>query len=410
MQHTMTLRQRWKREQGGLVAMVVLILSAYTVTLLQSEFTTWQTVWLLSLGGVFLICNTLGALFLDTPPRLMFVAVIYFGGMLALATAINYLAMQGRNFAMTWLITLPLVAQSLDMYPRPLLWNGIISILSLGSFFLPLAATFGIAAALQNILFLVPAILFVNVFTRLAQREREVRQQAEKLAQELNEANRKLRVYAAQVEELATTKERNRLAREIHDSLGHYLTVINVQIEAAQAILDQDRQKGLAALQKAQRLAQEGLQEVRHSVKALRESPLDGRSLHEAVLDLIATCRTAGLIAEWQVMGESPVLSQDVQMTLYRVVQEGLTNVRKHARASRVDVSLTYEAGQVVLQIEDNGIGAAAPGSGYGLIGIQERVALLGGRVVVDTGPMQGFRLWVEIPVSSSQQSVVREV
>lgn len=406
----MTLRQRWKREQGGIVAMVVLIISAYTVTLLQNEFTTWQTVWLLSLGGIFLICNTLAALFLDCPPRLMPVALVYFGGMLALATAINYLAMQGRNFAMTWLITLPLVAQSLDMYPRPLLWNGIISILSLGSFFLPLATTFGIAAALQNTLFLIPAILFVNVFTRLAQREREVRQRAEQLAQELNEANRKLRLYAAQVEELATTKERNRLAREIHDSLGHYLTVINVQIEAAQTILDQDRQKGLAALQKAQRLAQEGLQEVRHSVKALRESPLDSRSLHEAVADLIGTCRTAGLIAELQVTGEAPILPQDVQMALYRVAQEGLTNVRRHARASRVDVTLTYEAGQVALQIEDNGIGAAAPGSGYGFIGIQERVALLGGRVVVDTGPMRGFRLRVEIPVSSGQQSIVREV
>lgn len=399
----MTLQQRWKREQGGIIAMVVLIVSAYLVTLLQGEFTTEQTIQLLVLGGIYLISNTLAALFLDYHPRLLPGALLYFGGMLALATLINFIAMRGQSFAMTWLITLPLVAQSQDIHPRPLLWNWIISILALIAFFVPLASTFGIAAASENVLFVIPAILFVNVFTRLAHREREVRQRAEQLAQELNDANQKLRLYATQAEEFATTKERNRLAREIHDSLGHYLTVINVQIEAAQTILDQDRQKGLAALQKAQRLAQEGLQEVRHSVKALRESPLDGRQLHEVVADLVETCRTAGLVAELKVKGEARVLSQEVQMTLYRAAQEGLTNVRKHARASRVDVALAYESQQVVLQIVDNGIGAAATNSGFGLVGIQERVALLGGRITVDTSPMHGFRLEVEIPLDSYQ-------
>jgi signal transduction histidine kinase len=401
----MSLHLRWKREQGGITAMVILIVSAYAVTLLQGEFTPAHLIQLLVLGIIYLTLNILSALFLDYHPRMMPMAVAYFGGMLLLATAINFVAMRGQSFAMTWLITLPLVSQSQDVHPRPMLWNWTVSLLSIATFLIPLAYAFGTVAALQNILFVIPAILFVNVFTRVAQREREARERVEQLAQALNEANQQLRLYAAQAEELATTKERNRLAREIHDSLGHYLTVINVQIEAAQAILDQDRPKGMAALQKAQRLTQEGLQEVRHSVKALRESPLDGRKLHEAVQDLVEACRTAGLVAELAVTGEPDVLPQEMQMALYRAAQEGLTNVRKHARASRVDVTLEYAPDGVGLQIVDNGIGAAATHSGFGLIGIQERVALLGGRVQAETRPTQGFRLAVQIPYQKAEVS-----
>ena len=101
-------------------------------------------------------------------------------------------------------------------------------------------------------------MVFVVVFTQIAVREREARAEVERLAAELTEANRKLREYADQVEELATARERNRLAREIHDSLGHYLTVVNVQIEAARAVID-DRDRALDVLRKAQLLTHEGL-------------------------------------------------------------------------------------------------------------------------------------------------------
>src|SRR5947207_15635523 len=117
-------------------------------------------------------------------------------------------------------------------------------------------------------------IVFVVVFTRLAASEREARAG-------LEEANRRMREHAAQVEELATTKERNRLAREIHDSLGHYLTVVNVQIGAAQAIMAHDKPRALDHLTKAQTLTQEGLAEVRRSVAALRASPTESRPLPE---------------------------------------------------------------------------------------------------------------------------------
>src|SRR5512140_1806651 len=96
------------------------------------------------------------------------------------------------------------------------------------------------------------AVMFVAFFSRLTLAEQRAREEVERLAAELAEANRKLRNYAVQAEELATTKERNRLAREIHDTLGHYLTVINVQLSAAQAVMETDHQRAADALGKAQ--------------------------------------------------------------------------------------------------------------------------------------------------------------
>lgn len=394
----MTLQQRLERERGGILALVVLVISAYVVVLLQGSYSPTQLTLLLTLGSTYLGLSILASLYLNLQRAPLWLSLSYFALMLVLVTGINYMAMRNQSFAMSWLVVLPLISQSMEIYPRPLLWNGIISILALATCILPMTLFFGLETALQTAIFIIPAILFVAVFTRVAQREREARERVEHLAQALNEVNQKLRLYAAQAEELATTKERNRLARDIHDSLGHYLTVINVQLEAAQTILDQDRDRGLAALQKAQRLAQEGLREVRQSVKTLRESPFEGRLLPELLSPLLEACQAAGLTALLQVDGEPYPLAEPVQMALYRAAQEGLTNVRKHAQAQRVEVTLSYEPDQVALTITDDGQGAAAANVGFGLIGIEERVALLGGRVQIKTAPGDGFHLHVTIP------------
>jgi signal transduction histidine kinase len=224
----------------------------------------------------------------------------------------------------------------------------------------------------------------------------------ERLAAELGEANRKLREYAAQAEELATAKERNRLAREIHDTLGHYLTVINVQLEAAQAVMEADRARSSAAVAKAQTLAKDGLSEVRRSVAALRASPVESRPLPDAVATLAEECRAGGLIVDYQVLGAPRRLSLPAETALYRAAQEALTNVRKHARASRVDVRLDYAAtDKVRLVVNDNGVGAQSPDEAegrFGLVGMRERLHLLGGEVCIVTEPGQGFKLEAEVP------------
>ena len=215
----------------------------------------------------------------------------------------------------------------------------------------------------------------------------------------LNESNRKLTEYAAQVEELATSKERNRLAREIHDSIGHYLTAVNMQIEAARAVMQTDPARAQQALAKAQTLTKEGLAEIRRSVSALRINPMETRPLHEAIELLVEEHRASGLDVNYRIEGTIRPVSAQVEITLYRIAQEGLTNIRKHARATHADLLLNYQDEQHVnLKITDNGAGSIGKGTGFGLLGIQERLKLLGGSLSIQTGEGQGFALLVEIP------------
>lgn len=235
-------------------------------------------------------------------------------------------------------------------------------------------------------------IVFVVVFTRVAVSEREART-------ELAAANQRLREHAAQIEDLATTKERNRLAREIHDSLGHYLTVVNVQISAAQTIMAQDRTRALDHLAKAQTLAQEGLAEVRRSVAALRASSIESRPLPEALTRLAEQWNAAGLHARFAVAGRIRTLTPQANLTLYRAAQEALTNVGKHAHATRVDLNLDYrDERSVRLQVTDDGVGSDNSEPGFGLLGVRERVQILNGQVRVRTRAGEGFALEVELP------------
>jgi len=302
-----------------------------------------------------------------------------------------------------WLIALPLAALASEHLAR---WwqQGIIYLAILAGLTLPFIRQELWTEAYYFALTLAPAIVFVVVFTRLNSSEQRARQDAEALTADLEEANRQLTEYSTQVDELARTKERNRMAREIHDSLGHYLTVVNVQIRAAQTVMDTDPDKAREALDKAQRLTQEGLTAVRQSVSALRESPLSGRSLQEAIRLLLQETESSGIVANLAVQGEPFTLDPKVELTLYRAAQEGLTNVRRHARASQVDLTLAYRAGsEVALTIADNGVGAAGTAEGgYGLLGIEERVDLLDGQMKVDTLPGEGFVLSISLP---SQQA-----
>lgn len=297
-----------------------------------------------------------------------------------------------------WLVAMPLVGTGTALLSR--LWVLLLSAAVLIVMMLPVAIRFGLAETFSVAISLSPAFLFIYIFVRLWINSEEARRKTQTLADQLETANYQLSAYAAQAEELATTKERNRLAREIHDSLGHYLTVINVQIEAARTVMGQNPEQANDALRKAQTLAQEGLASVRQSVAALRESPLQDRPLSAAIAALVEESRNAGLVTEFEILGEGRPLEPNAELTLYRAVQEGLTNVRKHARASRVDLTLDYrDAGQVELTIKDNGVGSERTDSGgFGLLGVGERVKLLAGEMILDTSPGNGFMLRVRVP------------
>jgi signal transduction histidine kinase len=243
------------------------------------------------------------------------------------------------------------------------------------------------------------AIVFTVVFMRAAVTAERARGEVERLAAELAAANERLRQQATQAEELAVTRERNRVAREIHDSLGHYLTVVHVQLQAAGSTLDASPDLARDALEKARSMTQLGLQEIRRSVAALRTSPVDGRSLEDAIRQLAAESEAAGLAADLTVNGERRELSPQAALTLYRAAQEGLTNCRKHAGVAFAHVAVDYGApGVVRLTVADDGAGAAQTDGGFGLAGLRERAQLLGGRLTARTAPGDGFELAMEVP------------
>ncbi|HWI57349.1 MAG TPA: sensor histidine kinase, partial [Bacillota bacterium] len=246
------------------------------------------------------------------------------------------------------------------------------------------------------------AVLFTLVFTLLAVSSERARGEVQRLASELSDANRQLREYAVQAEELAATRERNRLAREIHDTVGHCLTVVNVQLEAARTLRAHAPERMADALDKAQRLTQQGLQEIRRSVASLRASPVDDKPLAEALRQIVAESQAAGLTTELCVQGEARPLSPQAQLTLYRAGQEGLTNARKHAHATSTRLLLDFQApDKVRLSVRDDGVGAASASGaagGFGLLGLRERAQLLGGALRVQTAPGAGFTLEVEVP------------
>jgi signal transduction histidine kinase len=205
------------------------------------------------------------------------------------------------------------------------------------------------------------------------------------------------------IKDLAVSEERNRLAREIHDGLGHYLTATTMQVQGAKAVLENSGVQvplAVGALNKAETLLQEALADVRRSVASLRGAPTMHRPLAATIADLVNQPGDRdGFVVQFVQTGAPQPLPPQVEMTLYRVAQEGLTNVRKHAHATQATMTLAYGADKVHLQISDDGRGCATTTGGYGLLGLRERVQLVGGTVAIQSAPGQGFQLLVEIPV-----------
>jgi signal transduction histidine kinase len=376
---------------SGNIAFVIVVCASYasaTTALIYSRraVPARELVVLVAAAAAYLVVGTYGFTICRRSGSLLG-ASAYFVVQLLLASVL--ILLRGSTGELS-LILLPLAGQSALLLPL----RGMVPVCVLiyVTLAMPLIVRSRWVDAIAVALIYGTAIVFVVVFTRVAASEREARTA-------LAEANQLLRDHASQVEELATTKERNRLAREIHDSLGHYLTVVNVQIGAAQAILEQDRPRALDHLAKAQALTQEGLAEVRHSVAALRASPTESRPLPEALAKLAEQWNTAGLRTRFVMAGTIRPLTPQVNLTLYRAAQEALTNVGKHAHATSVDLHLDYRDERAVqLRVKDNGVGSDTSEGGFGLLGVRERVQQLSGAVRVRTNAGEGFALEVELP------------
>jgi signal transduction histidine kinase len=360
----------------------VAIVSVNYVTLLVLTPRAWGAdpapLWqLLGLGAAYLALGIWGFEYAQRMRRLP-VSLGYLLVEFGLGMTINGLAPGG----LLPLILLPIAAQAVALLPRPWAWAMCVLVIAGVSGNLTWVPSW--PAWFRNTASATAAVVFVVVYVSVAAREREARHRVERLS--------------AEVAELAAANERNRLAREIHDTLGHYLTVIHVQLEAARAVLATDQARGLLAINRAQALAKDGLTAVRHSVRALRE---DGRveGIADQLSSLVESVRDETFTATLAVSGTPRPVPAAVALALHRTALEALTNVRRHATASRVDMALTFaDDGHVALRVEDDGRGAAEPSGGFGLTGIRERAEQLGGSARYVTAPGHGFTLEIEVP------------
>ncbi|CCK31943.1 hypothetical protein BN159_7564 [Streptomyces davaonensis JCM 4913] len=204
--------------------------------------------------------------------------------------------------------------------------------------------------------------------------------------------------YAARVADLSAAAERNRLARDLHDSLGHHLTAVSVQLEMASEFRTLDPEAAGRAMAEARRSAKLALGDVRQSVRVLRDPP--ARPALASALAGLAGDGGARPRVTVEVSGEESTYGTAELTALYRAAQEGLTNARRHAGASEVTVTLRLAADEARLVVADDGCGFApdATTGGFGLLGMRERVQLVAGSVRIDSGPGAGTRLTVTVP------------
>jgi len=233
---------------------------------------------------------------------------------------------------------------------------------------------------LESMMVCLNILLFVLYMILLFTNQKEENERIRKLNEQLNQANDQLRDYAVNMERMTQMRERNRLAREIHDTLGHTLTGIIMGADAGLALLDVAPEETRKRIQVVAQTARNGLTDVRRSIKALRPDALEHYSLAQALEGLVENFRltTSAQIAYFQ-EAEELKLDVDEEDALYRVVQEGLTNAVRHGKADRIEIRITRTGNAVSVSVRDNGTGCGALEEGFGLRHMRERLEMLGG-------------------------------
>jgi signal transduction histidine kinase len=230
-------------------------------------------------------------------------------------------------------------------------------------------------------------------------------------AQHLRALAGELQEESAEHVRMAVAEERERIARELHDVVAHGVSAVVVQAEAAEELLASSPDRTRESLWTIQRLSREALNEMRQVLGILRGGAEDdGRAPQPTLADLpglIARNRDAGLAVRLDVLGAPRSLPPGLEVSAYRVVQEGLTNVRKHARGAGAVVSLHYRPAALEIEIVDDGPGARVAGGtgGHGLIGMRERVTFFGGEFSAATRGERGFTVSASFPTAVAANS-----
>lgn len=246
---------------------------------------------------------------------------------------------------------------------------------------------------------------FFGTFGWALRQAEQARLRSQELLEELQLAHTQLQEYAAQAEQLAIAEERNRLAREMHDALGHRLTVAVVQLEGAQRLIPTNPERAASMVGTMREQLKEALAELRQTVATLRTPLTDDLPLATAVTHLAHNFQeSTGLQVHLHLPPALPALPAPHRLALYRVAQESLTNIQRHAQATEVWLELQPHNGRLHLTICDNGQGFPTnqPNGRFGLLGLRERAEQLGGQFAWQNRPEGGAQITFLLPIGEA--------
>jgi signal transduction histidine kinase len=215
--------------------------------------------------------------------------------------------------------------------------------------------------------------------------------------------NAELAQLAATREQLATSRERNRLARELHDTLAHTLSAVNVQLKALEVLIDQRPTEAKILVQQVQEQTRSGLTEARRALASLRAQPVEELGLVAALERLASQSASRnGFALELHLPEQALELAPQLEQQIYQIAAEAINNVVRHARASKLCLAIGASPDELCLKISDNGIGfrpdTTSPGAHYGLAGMHERTLLITGRLEVQSVVGQGTMVTLSVP------------
>ena len=282
------------------------------------------------------------------------------------------------------------------------LWLGFFTLLTAILLF---SLTDFVEAAITIPIYLGGFFFFVT-FANATQLANNARAESQRLLEELRATHRQLQEFAIKAEQLAVAEERNRLSREMHDTIGHRLTVASVQLEGVQKLISKDPAKAEKMTGTVREQVREALRELRQTVATLRE-PLEADLPLEASLKRLVHGfeEATGIIIHLMFPESFPEMSAAHRLAIYRTAQEALTNVQKHADAQQVWLQVSRQGDILTLRVSDNGKGVKAREdvSGFGLRGIQERAAQLGGELRLEERKGGGTQVCLSLPVGGAK-------
>ena len=330
-------------------------------------------------------------------------AHLYLGVQCALATVLLFVHPDWTAFTLLFVV---LSAQAMLILPvRPgVVWIGAFAAISVvaGAYWWGLAGA-GLALALYT-----GGYAFFGIFAHAFTRADAARRESQQLLAELQEAHHQLQAYALHTEEMAVVQERNRLAREMHDTLGHRLTVAAVQLEGAQRLCSVNPERAEDMVGTVREEVREALSELRSAVATLRAPIEADLHLRRSLQRLSAHFEEAtGFVVHRVLPEEMPELPGTYRLAIYRTAQEALTNIQKHAKATQVWLMLTTQDNAVTLLVGDDGqgISLSKERAGFGLRGMRERAAQLGGELHLEPRRGGGTQVSFRLPLPAHEES-----